>query len=137
MNPVQHDAPERLAAGLQLFTDILEAARTSCREIKPLLPQGRHAAADDYSLKLVGVQQCAMCLPAVNHVPCESDAGMPQPNITHHWNWWACGAYAAMWAALVFYFYVRIRCGEHSLMTKISRPAYQIFSDVTIDTARS
>ncbi len=32
--------------------------------------------------------------------------------MTHHWNWWACAAYLLMWAALVFYFYVRIRCGD-------------------------
>lgn len=37
-------------------------------------------------------------------------AGMPQPTIEHKWNWWACVAYTLMWAALVFYFYVRIRC---------------------------
>ena len=36
-------------------------------------------------------------------------AGMPQPTISRHWNWWACIAYAVMLAALVFYFYVRIR----------------------------
>lgn len=37
-------------------------------------------------------------------------AGMAQPTITRHWNWWACVAYTLMLAALVFYFYVRIRC---------------------------
>jgi hypothetical protein len=36
---------------------------------------------------------------------------MAQPTITRHWNWWACIAYTLMLAALVFYFYVRIRCG--------------------------
>lgn len=41
--------------------------------------------------------------------------GMPQPTITRHWNWSACVAYTLMLAALVFYFYVRIRCGAYGV----------------------
>jgi hypothetical protein len=42
---------------------------------------------------------------------------MAQPTITRHWNWWACIAYTLMLAALVFYFYVRIRCGSCNVTT--------------------
>ena len=66
----------------------------------------RHGNGSSAAASQFYVKRCS--LPDIRRDPLDA-AGMPQPTIMHHWNWWACGAYTLVWAALVFYFYVRIR----------------------------